>query len=111
MIFNSFPEVLVFLFIQTSFLLSLTFLLWFGTTRKWSADDYGVNLFLTALSTVLILILAEVGLFWPEQAWRGWVRAAGWGIFSFVWGQRLWFLLRDTRAKGRRDPTDNPRGD
>jgi hypothetical protein len=105
--FTSFTDIATLILVQFSFLFSLSFLLWFGITRRWQADDFGVNLFLTALSTVIVLLMAEVGLFWPEQPWRGWVRVVGWGIFAFVWGQRLWFLLRDTRRRGRKDPTSN----
>lgn len=103
MVGNSFADYATLVLIQTSLLFSLSFLFWFGITRKWQADAFGVNLFLTALSTVLILVLAEIGLFWEDEPWRAWARVVGWGIFSFVWAQRLWFLVRDTKKSGRKD--------
>lgn len=88
--------------VHVSFVASVTFLIWFGITRKWSADDYGVNLFLTTVSIVILLTMAEISLFWEEEPWRAWVRLVGWGILAFVLIQRLWFLVRDTRRNRKR---------
>lgn len=92
-----FTDIATLVLIQLSFVFSLSFLLWFGITRRWQDTAYGVNLFLVALSTVIILIMAEISLFWEDAPWRGWVRVVGWSIFAFTWGQRVYFLARDNR--------------
>lgn len=97
--------VLLIILQQVAFLSWTSFTAWYGVRRKWEATPEGVNVFIVSLGIWMLLLLVEASIFWPDAAWRPWLRVAIFLLLSTGGLQRLWFLSHESKitAPGRGD--------
>lgn len=86
------PEAMLQWLQHLSFAIWTVFAFWYGIRIRWNENPYGINTMVATAAFWLILLLVQVGIFWPEAEWRLWLR---WPIYLLVaaaGAQRLWFM-------------------